>query len=91
MNEVQWKLNEVKSEEEFHDLVQCSLSFPHYYGRNRNAFWDCLNEIVEKMTVRVSGREGLTNDLRSKIDDYLNMCKEYEEKTEGRFRFTAIP
>ncbi len=89
MKEVQWNMAAITSENEFHDLVQDTLSFPHYYGRNRDAFWDCLNEIVDKTTVHAIGLKGLSADLRSKVDEYLQMCREYEQKTGGVFRLAV--
>jgi RNAse (barnase) inhibitor barstar len=86
MKDVKWNLATIGSVDEFHDLVQDSLAFPHYYGRNADAFWDCLNEIVENTTVHVAGIKGLSPDLESKFDAYFAMCREYEEKTGGTFR-----
>jgi RNAse (barnase) inhibitor barstar len=85
MKEVRWQLEGLGTEDAFQDLVQESLSFPHYYGRNLDAFWDCLNEIIEEITIRVSGRETLGEELRKKIDPYLGMCREYETATRGTF------
>jgi len=84
MKEVRWRLEGIGTEDAFQDLVQESLSFPHYYGRNPDAFWDCLNEIFEEVTIRVSGRETLAEELRKKIDPYLDMCREYETARRAR-------
>jgi len=88
MKEVQWQLARIKSEEEFQDLVQSTLSFPHYYGRNRDAFWDCLNEVVENTIVRVSGLGTLPDTLKTEVGNYIRMAKEYEKKTDGLFKLT---
>ena len=32
---------------EFHELVASALAFPDYYGRNLDALWDCLTDLVE--------------------------------------------
>jgi RNAse (barnase) inhibitor barstar len=34
-----------KSEDDFHDAVSTSLNFPGWYGRNSDAFNDCLSDI----------------------------------------------
>ena len=34
-----------KSEDDFHDAVSTALKFPGWYGRNINAFSDCLCDI----------------------------------------------
>src|SRR5687767_4391544 len=41
-SEVHLDLSGVSSEEELHDLFAHALRFPHFYGRNWDAFWDIL-------------------------------------------------
>ncbi len=39
--------NTVTSISIFHDIVSVQGRFPSYYGRNFDAFWDCLTTDVE--------------------------------------------
>ena len=34
----------VMNEEQLHTLLMQRLEFPHYYGKNWNAFWDVITE-----------------------------------------------
>ncbi len=29
-----------------HEIIKEALDFPHYYGKNWDAFWDCLTDMV---------------------------------------------
>ena len=86
MREIVWEISCLDSVGAFHDLAQTSLEFPHHYGRNQDAFWDCLNEIVEPTVVRVIGWEASEPSLKNTFEPYLDMCREYEEKTSGVFK-----
>ena len=33
------------NQEVFHEIVAQQLDFPHYYGKNLDALWDCLTEV----------------------------------------------
>jgi len=37
-------LTSITSEEQLHTLLMRRLEFPHYYGKNWNAFWDVITE-----------------------------------------------
>ncbi len=37
----------IRSREELHDALARQLSFPDYYGRNLDALYDCLTELLE--------------------------------------------
>jgi ribonuclease inhibitor len=37
-------LASVNSREALHDILRDSLGFPEWYGRNWDAFWDCLRD-----------------------------------------------
>lgn len=79
-------LSEVKTEEDFHDLVNRVLSLPSYYGRNKDAFWDCITDIVGDVTVEITGEERLTLKMKAFVDSYLEMFDEYEQETDGEFK-----
>ena len=85
MKRVRIDCEQVHSEDDFHDIVSREFSFPHYYGRNPNAFWDCLTEVFDETRVHVSGYASLQQELKSMISQYLDMMKEYEERRKGQF------
>lgn len=37
--------------ESFHDVFSRALDFPEYYGRNMNAWIDCMDEFVTELTL----------------------------------------
>ena len=37
-------LSRVSSTDDLHELVKTKLNFPSYYGRNWDAFWDCVTD-----------------------------------------------
>lgn len=37
----------IKDEKSFHDVVANVFSFPDYYGRNLDAFWDCISGAID--------------------------------------------
>lgn len=82
-------LSNVQSIEAFHDVVAQCLKFPHYYGRNPNAFWDCLTDIIEDLHVEVHGFSVLNKDLKDEIRQYMQMLEEYREVSQGKFDYTV--
>ncbi len=83
---IQLNLEGIKTLEDFHDLVFATFSFPPYYGRNKDAFWDCITDFVGEVTVEVDGEVGLTEQIRSLVSEYLEMLVEYEKETDGEFK-----
>jgi ribonuclease inhibitor len=41
---VELDLTSVLSRDQLHDLLAARLGFPGYYGRNWDAFWDCITD-----------------------------------------------
>ncbi|MEM7245846.1 MAG: barstar family protein [Acidobacteriota bacterium] len=78
-------LTGVTSLDEFHDRVAEALKLPDHYGRNLDAFWDCLTELVGRTTVRVVGLLGLDGALRTQVDRYLKLLVDQEAESRGEF------
>jgi ribonuclease inhibitor len=85
MNEIKLDLNGVESEGEFQDRLYEAFDFPYYYGRNPDAFWDCITEIFDNTTVFISGIESLPEGMVNLVDQYVNMLRAYENERSGRF------
>ena len=83
-------LETVRSMEEFHDLAVRQFSFPSYYGRNLDAFWDCITDVLGQTRVQITGYSSLEPALREKIDQYIDLLRDYEKKTEREFRVTTV-
>lgn len=85
MNELTLELRGIRNEDEFHDRAAAAFGFPQYYGRNRDAFWDCLTDFVEPTQVRVLNFSTLDDKLRESLADYIMMIEEYASKSNGAF------
>lgn len=44
-------LSGVSDESSFHERIAVSLGFPDHYGRNLDALWDCLTDVVDPVVV----------------------------------------
>jgi len=79
----------VRTEAEFHDVVAATLGFPSHYGRNKDAFWDCLAELSETVLIQVKNFADLSDNLRSYVADYIEIIHEAEVETKGCIRLTV--
>lgn len=55
-------LSGVSDEASFHDRIAVSLGFPGHYGRNLDALWDCLTDVVDPVVVVWLGWQDLAID-----------------------------
>jgi ribonuclease inhibitor len=85
INELKLDLISLQSVEEFHDRAAATLDFPAYYGRNKDAFWDCITDFAEPTTVRVCNFYSLTDTLRQALSPYIEMLRTYEIESKGKF------
>jgi RNAse (barnase) inhibitor barstar len=59
-------VSSVSTARALHTLLAHQLRFPDYYGHNWDAFWDCINDLVENQganTLEISGLDALTRVL----------------------------
>ena len=47
---VELKLAAVETGDELHAMLAERLGFPGYYGRNWDAFWDCVSDLEQSLT-----------------------------------------
>jgi hypothetical protein len=59
----------------FHDVFASTLGFPGYYGRNMDAWIDCLTNPESMTNVALSAGDVLTLDL-GLIQDFRARCPE---------------
>ena len=52
-------VSEVRSREELHELLFQAFAFPDYYGRNWDAFDECIRGVPTPDVIRVSGLESM--------------------------------
>lgn len=77
--------SKVRQYGEIHQIIKDELDFPDYYGRNWDAFWDCLTEMVdrdESLHIELVGMENLRQiypRASEKILENLKQLKHCEE------------
>ncbi len=81
---------EISGIEEFHDFMAKALGFPSYYGRNQDAFWDCITEIVDDTVLSIRNLSKTKAELREELSDYIMLMHEYESNSKGVFQVKVI-
>lgn len=75
-------LSDIQSMQDFHDQVQKTLGFPYYYGRNLDAFWDCLTDLTEHIPIEFIGVDDLPRSLQIEVNRYRDVLREFQKTTE---------
>lgn len=69
--------------EQVHDRIEAVLDPPDYYGRNLDALWDILGEIVDPTILVIDGVTGLRQHLgetaESVLDTFMDAAEENED------------
>lgn len=71
-------LTNITTELDFHNYVSDQLEFPYYYGKNWDAFWDCITDEVlsyDEYTLEInieSTKAVYYNDLLYFLDKLKN-------------------
>ena len=65
---------------ELHETIRDSLEFPAYYGRNWDALWDCLQEIVNLPThMQIKNLEALQErGFAEEVQMFIDILKEFK-------------
>ena len=81
---MQIDLRAVETTSQLHELLAFSFGFPEYYGKNWDAFWDCLCDTNLPKTIELVGFDEIKRvlpecwkELKQCIDD---LSKEYPNK-----------
>jgi ribonuclease inhibitor len=62
-DELEIDVSSVVTRGELHELLARALGFPDYYGRNWDAFDECIREVEIPASVRILGVESLQQRL----------------------------
>lgn len=79
---------QVKYYLEMHDVLRESLDFPEYYGRNWDAFWDCITDFFasdESVMIEILGLdviERLFGDRAKMMIDIMKRAKHYYDSND---------
>jgi ribonuclease inhibitor len=83
---IKLNLEDIKTLEGFHSYIIESFNFPLYYGKNKDAFWDCITDMIGDVTVEISGEMYLAKELRLIVGEYIEILFEYEYNTDSKFK-----
>lgn len=56
---------EIQNREMLHDILMASLNFPYWYGRNLDALYDCLTDMLEEAEIQLLHEDILKEHLGS--------------------------
>lgn len=72
-------LNGCQYVNELHERIEKALNFPEYYGRNLDAFWDCINHECDVDFITIVGIDTVAENLKPTIQMILNMLEENKQ------------
>lgn len=75
----------IRDREGLHELLQKTLDFPPYYGKNLDALFDCLTDITKPTHVVLCEFYALHRTLGEYALDFLSV---FEKAAEENLRFT---
>ncbi len=76
----------VKYYSEFHTIIMESLDFPDYYGRNWDAFWDCITDMVgDPMHIQIVGFETVERKFHDASKMILEILKDAKHYANDRY------
>ena len=78
---------------ELHQRIQEALDFPDFYGKNLDAFWDCINRECDVDFVTILGVEKIADDIKPTMDKILLLLernKEYWANSDCPFDYEII-
>ena len=63
---------------EIHFIIQKSLDFPDYYGKNWDAFWDCITDFIDSrgLDLEIIGLDKIYSDFKEDVDILVELLKD---------------
>ena len=95
MNRAEIDVSEVRDWEDFHDYFTQKFEFPDYYGRNMNAWIDCMEDYAlggDSLMLHIEGMSGLKGRC-PEIYEAICECSafiNYRSKESGEDGFLAL-
>ncbi len=79
MKRVTLDLTGCRTTRELHERIQKVLDFPDHYGKNLDAFWDCINCDCDVNFVTIVGSGSVAPDLRRTVSIILELLEENKQ------------
>lgn len=73
-------LTDCKYVMELHQRFQDALDFPDYYGKNLDAFWDCISFDCAVDFVTIVGSKTLPSDLKPTMEEIILLLEENKQE-----------
>jgi RNAse (barnase) inhibitor barstar len=67
----------IKSWDDFHDIFEELFDFPDYYGRNLNAWVDCMDDVLGKSDELLYLDFGECYDLKKRVPGMTTLILEF--------------
>lgn len=85
-------LSGINSRDELHERLAQVFSFPDYYGRNWDAFDECIADLAPPVSIVVTGFESLSFALPREAKLFAKCLNgAAEEAAPGEFSFSGLP
>ncbi len=62
------------------------MGFPDYYGKNSDAFWDCISRECDVDFVTIIGSKSVAEEIKPAVKDIIDLLKENKEHLAGSDR-----
>lgn len=82
VDKIEIDLGEITTEDELHTLLMLHLGFPHFYGKNWNAFWDAITGLVA-MPQSITFKRW--NVLQSRLPESAQQLQECLEEANTKY------
>ncbi len=78
----------VSNLEEIHKIIKESLDFPDHYGKNMDAFWDCLTDMITDPYVHIElrGIEHIQSLFPKETQMILDIMKDFKHYSDDDYR-----
>ena len=69
-----------------HEIIKEALDFPDYYGKNWDAFWDCLTDMVGRQTnIEIYGFDTLQQKFSEDANLFIEIIKEFKHYRNDKY------
>ena len=76
----------VKNYTDMHRIIKRELDFPDYYGRNMDAFWDCMTDMVDDpIHIEILGLDTLRQKCGEKASILVETLRELKHYNNDRY------
>lgn len=88
------QLEHIKTRDELHWELAEKLQFPEYYGKNWDAFWDCIRDDEQSVlpsVLRISGWDALRSRLPREAESLRQLLQDMQaERNDCRVEWVSI-